>query len=261
MPNPPDVVSFHKRLHREGRFGDYRVRRTELVCQGMKKLDAIRALMLEFPPTDSEVPPVKAVLVERKFPWEEGYSEELELRGGVRAAHVDTRDKTVVEVKRDADAEVENFEIQQRKALLKSEMKALGKELRAESRTVSAGSGDAPGEIQSYRRVRFSELESKEVRKDFWVDRESPSPLEEIQWVFQHISLDASELDPRDAPSSGAWGLLLWALERDGNRLKLNEMWSRSFKGSSSDLGDEEFFDDGRANELLTDSLSAIAKD
>ena len=48
-----------------------------------------------------------------------------------------------------------------------------------------------------------------------FASNDSPEFFEDAQWVYQHLLV--SSLNPEDAPSSGAWGLLRWA-KRNQNR-------------------------------------------
>ena len=48
-----------------------------------------------------------------------------------------------------------------------------------------------------------------------FASNDSPEFFEDVQWVYQHLLV--SSVNPEDAPSSGAWGLLKWA-KRNQNR-------------------------------------------
>ena len=53
------------------------------------------------------------------------------------------------------------------------------------------------------------------VDPQFYADRTS-KPTDDVKWVYEHIVYELDQVDPKDAPSAGAFGLLLWArVDRD----------------------------------------------
>lgn len=68
---------------------------------------------------------------------------------------------------------------------------------------------------------RFPPLEDAAGSEGLMTDHEWPTTpitwdrmLDDIAWTYQHLDAD---VQPKDAPSSGAWGLLYWARQYPGD--------------------------------------------
>lgn len=92
------------------------------------------------------------------------------------------------------------------------------------------------------------------VPADVFADRPSVSARKVVQWVFNSIDLD--DLKPEDAPSAGAWSLLM-RLRRYPDLLKefYRTIWSKMLPTRSEIERTERFEDDGREQLDIIDKL------
>ena len=60
------------------------------------------------------------------------------------------------------------------------------------------------------------EPEMKSVPSNVFADKPATTVTQDIEWVYQTMAF--SDVEPEQAPSGGAWGLLCWVRTSDRNR-------------------------------------------
>ena len=74
------------------------------------------------------------------------------------------------------------------------------------------------------------------------------SEREAIKWVFEHVEVDMSLIDPSGVPGAGAWGLLAWVQSSASNRATFyGTMWPKILPSRGDLDRQSRQSDDGRS--------------
>jgi hypothetical protein len=106
--------------------------------------------------------------------------------------------------------------------------------------------------------VQDEAMASKMVgKKNF--KKKTATPIENLQWVASHLCVE--DVKPRDAPSSTAWGMLMWARSSPTTE---NIFWSNLFTKSmptKQQLDHEATKNDASDVIRLIDEVARISKE
>ena len=117
------------------------------------------------------------------------------------------------------------------------------------------GSKSKPGTIVP---VQDEAMASKMVGKRNF-KKKTATPIENLQWVASHLCVE--DVKPRDAPSSTAWGMLMWARSSPTTE---NIFWSNLFTKSmptKQQLDHESSKNDASDVIRLIDEVARISRE
>ena len=106
--------------------------------------------------------------------------------------------------------------------------------------------------------VQDETMASKMVSKKNF-KKKTATPIENLQWVASHLCVE--DVKPRDAPSSTAWGMLMWARSSPTTE---NIFWSNLFTKSmptKQQLDHEATKNDASDVIRLIDEVARISKE
>lgn len=108
-------------------------------------------------------------------------------------------------------------------------------------------------------RIRwFREKEQKMAAVEFREDQLGAVDMREaVEWVFQFV--DHANITASDAPSAGAWSLIMWVRESTANRSEFYKTFAKALMPTKSqvDGGAGKLVDDGRATIALAERMAA----
>lgn len=103
-------------------------------------------------------------------------------------------------------------------------------------------------------------LEGFLCSKDDFEDVEACGSVQSVAWVFDNLAL--RDLQPSDAPSPGAWGLVCWVRETPGNRTEFyRTIWPKLLPSRTQIDDGADWRDDGRKQLSEIDQILRYADD
>jgi len=105
--------------------------------------------------------------------------------------------------------------------------------------------GSAPPAVAPQIRTRLkSEFEMNFASKKTWEGKPPISEIEMVRWVFDNLAIE--DVKPEDAPSAGAWAMLIDCRTSADARSKfMNGLWPKLLPKGRGDDAEDPLADDG----------------
>lgn len=228
MPGrPPSAkTKFNQRLHREGRWEQFLLRREEIKRNGVSDREAWKVAGTEFPPLDGSPlefePPDSVATVAPSASKPRKAPADFAMDGsGISAADLD-----------------DTSEPPAPGLSVRESIKAYHEQ---HVRDATARSPSLAGE--------FAELVSRMDKS------KTPSELDVVRWVLHNLLVSPSEMDPEEVPGMAAISVLKWVKQSGANMSEFMRIWAKIIPSKSELEVQDRFRDTGKRQFDLLDQF------